>query len=230
MRIDSGHLQNQFEAYLKSPEGEKFVDDNSLPLVVLLIMSAMFAVVGFFLIATVILVVPGVKMLFKSLTFELVANDLGRQLANGAAGYRLMLGHGIIAGPTGSSLILGTFDSENVEVLDSLSQRLAHIYLNGAERSEEEATLKLLRKDKFKEHRRRAVPTELADGQNLWLFDIALDMNKVRCSGEQIHVACLVSEGKSGKIFPLPWENVGHLFGLRDSVATPSSDSEKQSE
>ena len=144
-----------------------------------------------------------------------MTSDPGVILRKGGSRQRLMLGHGIIAGPTGASLILGSFESSRTEELDAIAERLAHIYTEGSDAPEDAAVLKLLRSDKFHNDRRRRVPDAYSNGRELWLFDVMLKMEDAHYANDRIYVACLATEGKRGTIQQLPWSKVGHVIDRR---------------
>jgi hypothetical protein len=218
MQLDQSRVQDAFHEFLQSPEGKKWIEEESGLVWLLAILSLVVAFIGLVLVCTVIFIVPGIKMMFGGLKFELVTSDLGVNLKKIGSRHRLMLGHGIIAGPTGASLILGSFESSQTEQLDALAERLANIYTEGSDDPDEAEVLKLLRSDKFHNNRRRRVPDALSNGRELWLFDISLKIEDTHYANDRIYIACLATEGRRGTILQLPWDKVGHVIDPKDEL------------
>ena len=131
---------------------------------------------------------------------------------------------GIIIGPHGHGLVLGTFSrdaQENLMTLGHVAKEMAELYSVGAVEIPDEPVVSLLQDNAYRSGRRRMVPRSHSDGRELLLFDMEIDRDATRFADGVVWIACVATKseplGKGapprGDIVQIPWRVVASAVG-----------------
>lgn len=211
VQIDRPALERAVADYLRSPEAEPIYQNAgpSWPACLAITLGAGF--LGAALLPTIVLALPGLKLLRFAASLR-VFRAGGPKLPKDPDRLRPLIAHGIIIGPSGHGLLLGTFDAaagSDLAALARLANRLGRIYTEGPSAREEKAMAKILRDDTYRAGRRRPVPEPYAEGRPLYLFDAELDIEHAAPGPEEsVLIACVAPPGDRGAIAQIPWDVV----------------------
>lgn len=210
MRIDRQRLQQCVAHYLNHPASERVFLYLQADVLVCLGVSLFSFCGGLILLATILGTLAGLRMIWYGLTLRNLVNDPGWQLRGHKERIQPLIAPGIIIGPSGHALLLGTFDpraQDQIDWLCTVALELSGLYKHGAVSDVDQPLVELLRNDQFQEYRRRKLPEPRAAGMDLLLFDIHVDQSIVGFAGDGYPVfACLATAGDEGGIIQIPWE------------------------
>src|SRR5262249_27427621 len=160
MQINRQLLNRRVADFLRSPGAGRIFDEIESSIAVRLIATAIGLVIAFIAMLTIVWIPRGLQALWGILRGVTLRDTWGhlRHEPDELAG---LITYGIIIGPQGYGLVLGTFD-ERVEqeatFLALKARELARLYADGAEKPHDEETVKLLHDDAYRPNRRRRVP------------------------------------------------------------------------
>lgn len=213
MRIDHPKLRSLVARYLRTPESEPVYDEFEVPPALSAALTFVALVAGSVLVPTLIGTRFGLKLIGFAIRGE-AFDSRGKHLRAEPDRLRPLIAHGIIIGPSGHGLVLGSFDTRveaNTEFLAERAALLAHLYAEGSDAPDDQAALALMRDDNYRRNRRRPVPEPQAQGRSLTLFDIKIDPEQIGVGpGGGILVACVATgpDDADPLIVQIPWSVV----------------------
>lgn len=224
MELKYDVLQERAGRYVRSPQFAAVCDE--------LENSVLFNVVGTFivipiallLICTIVFARIGFKIMYGTVMSVVtldVFRDQRKLLQQHPERFTPLIAAGIIVGPRGHGLVLGSLDPETQTDLDLLERKaleLARLYTGDQvpRNDADEEVLSILRQDAFTPDRRRRVPETHAEGHELLMFDLKIDEAESFTSHSgSLFLACLVTTEKPfrdgeprGSIVQIPWKVV----------------------
>jgi len=206
MRIDPINLRIVFDKFISTPQGKEWLDCIGLPGWLLLCVSALQTFVGGLLLFTIVFLPRGIQWIASGITFRPYRTGLRKQIHQDLDTLRIIPACGIIMGPSGASLVLGSYSSIQLDELAELANLWGELYSDGSERQEDSELLKLLRDDVYQDKRRRAVPAVNARGHELYLFDTHVQMDEISVSAGAVTMVLATTLGPSGAHVQLPWK------------------------
>ncbi len=210
MSIDHPRLRSLVARHLRSPEAAPVYDEFHVPWALGAALTAGALVAGNFLIPTLVGTRLGLQLIWFAIRGK-AFDSRGKHLRDDPDRLRPLITHGIIIGPGGHGLVLGSFDPAVDADTTFLAERaalLANLYAEGPESPEDQAALTLLRDDTYQRNRRRAVPEPQAGGRALTLFDLKIDDEQIGVGpGGGILVACVATppDDPDALIVQIPW-------------------------
>jgi hypothetical protein len=225
MQINRQVLHRRVADFLRSPGAGPVFDEIESSVAVRLIATAIGLVFAFIAMLTIVWIPRGLQALWGILRGCTLRDPWGH-LRHEPEGLSPLITYGIIIGPQGYGLVLGTFD-ERVEqeatFLALKARELARLYADGADKPHDEEIVNLLQDDAYRPNRRRRVPEPQAERRALYLFDMHIDKEHAqRGPNDCVLVACVAAPGEEGIIQQIPWGIVKEAVTL--SVAPrPSS-------
>ena len=205
MKIDPVNLRIVFDKFISTPQGKEWLDSIGLPGWLLLCVSALQAFLGWLLLFTIIGLPRGMRWIASGITFRPYRTGLRKQIHENLHTLRIIPACGIIIGPSGAGLVLGSYSPIELDELVELANRWGELYSHGSERREESELLKLLRDDVYQDKRRRAVPAENARRHELYLFDTHVQMDEFSVSAGATTMVLATTFGSNGAHVQLPW-------------------------
>lgn len=208
MTINRPLLQRHVVQFLKSDEAEPIFGEIETSLLMRLIATVIVLVIAVISILSIVGARNGFLALGALLKGETLRDPHGG-LRNSPDQLRPIIAHGIIMGPHGHAIVLGTFDESiesDREYFAAKSLELGNLYQKGCRSPRDKEIVKLLKDDIYRPNRRRRVPESHADGRSLWLFDVRLKREDVYFDGsDDTLIACVVTPGTEGIIEQIPW-------------------------
>jgi hypothetical protein len=220
IQVNEPLLRRSFASYLKSGLGRSIYEEFDTPVWMCVAMSLLFLVLGLLMLPTIVWTVDGLKALWSVFSlepFRLLADNT----RNHPERLQPLLCCGVIIGPDQRhGLVVGSFSPTSEYSLDWLAKTaafLAHTYSSGAEKPEDEPLCALLREDKFHLWRRRRVPEPYANGVELYLFDVEVDLKQGRETPyDAILMVFVGTPGEKGQIMHLPWRIANAAVSIRE--------------
>lgn len=209
MKINPVDLRKSFDDFKHTADGKQWMESVGFPGWLLLIASPIQAFCGWLMLFTVVLIPRGLRWIASGITFRPYRRSLRKQIKANLDTLEVIPACGIIIGPTGASLVLGSFSPIDLKLLASLARQFAELYSDGSDDTREAAMLKLLRDDVYQPNRRRRVPVHDADGHELFLFDTYLDVDECQRVAGGVMLGLAVTPGESGVHVQVPWKSVG---------------------
>ena len=206
MRIDPINLRIVFDKFISTPQGKDWLDCIGLPGWLLLCVSALQTFVGWLLLFTIVFLPRGIQWIASGITFRPYRTGLRKQIHQDLDTLQIIPACGIIIGPSGAGLVLGSYSSIELDELAELANLWGELYSYGSERQEESELLKLLRDDVYQDKRRRAVPAVNARGHELYLFDTHVQMDEVSGRAGAVTMVLATTLDPSGAHVQLPWK------------------------
>lgn len=212
MKIDPINLRIGFDRFTATPQGREWLDSIGLPGWLLLCVSALQTFAGWLLLLTVICLPRGIRWIASGITFRPYRTGLRKQIHQDLNTLQIIPACGIIIGPSGAGLVLGSYSSIELDELAELANLWGELYSRGSERQEESELLKLLRDDVYQDKRRRAVPAVNARWHELYLFDTHVQMDETSLCAGAVTMVLATTVGPSGAHVQLPWKPFMHEF------------------
>jgi hypothetical protein len=221
MRVDYQKLRGNVKQFLTSPASEAVWKEFENSVLFNLVVSILVLPIGLLLICTIVLARIGfdiiVGILKSFITLEVFRNQR-KKLQNDPDGVVPMLVAGIIIGPDGHGVVLGTFSKEGQSDLAILGRRaieFGKIYAEGAMADGDEVIANMLAEDSYIPGRRRLVPASHSDGREMLVFDMEIDTKQAFSADGVVWVACVAprkeivdGEPVRGEIVQIPWHVV----------------------
>jgi hypothetical protein len=219
MKLNPQRLEANVREYLDSDESERVWQEFGNPVLFNVIGTVLGLIIGLVLVCTIYFAWTGLKLagaaLRSFLTLE-VFRDQQLELRNHPERITPLITAGIIIGPRGHGLALGSFVPETQAELTFLGRKareLADLYREGSERDADQPMVDLMRDDTYRLHRRRQVPASHAEGRSLVMFDGEIDMDKAFAVDETVWIACVTTTNLNqedatppgGEIIQIPW-------------------------
>ena len=223
MHLDSDKFESNVRDFLASPEAEEFWEEAENSVLFNVVASLIMLPIGLILVCTIILAKIGILMIWgilKSfLTLE-VFQDQRKKLKSQPEKLVPLINAGIIIGPRGHGLVLGSFSrtaQEDMSLLGQISQTFGDFYTEGSDADSDEPVVSLLRDDVYVPGRRRTVPRSHSAGRDLVLFDMEIKVENAEMIDDVVWVACVATREKPleegepprGSIIQIPWWVVG---------------------
>src|SRR5262245_37606567 len=160
MQINRQVLNRRVADFLRSPGAGRVFDEIESSIDVRLIAAAIGIALACIAMATIVWLPRGARALWEILRGG-VPRDRWGHLRYEAVELIGLITYGIIIGPQGYGLVLGTFD-ERVEqettFLALKARELARLYADGVDKLHDEEIARLLHDDAYRPNRRRRVP------------------------------------------------------------------------
>jgi hypothetical protein len=211
MNINRPTLNRRVAIFLRSPGAGPIFDEIETSFALRLIATAIGLVFAFVAMLTIVWIPRGVRALWGILQ-GCTLHDPWGHLRREPEGLYPLIAYGIIIGPQGYGLVLGTFDEKverEPEFLASKSCELARLYAKGGGNPHEEAIVELLQDDAYRRNRRRRLIEPQAERRALYLFDMHIDKDQAhRGPRDSVLVACVATPGDEGVIQQIPWRIV----------------------
>jgi hypothetical protein len=224
MQINVRTLNARVQNYLDGPDSKEIWGELANSFLFNLIGSVFLLVLGLILICTLVFAIMGAKLVFgilKSIFTLQIFRDPRSEFKEHPDRIRPMILPCIIAGPSDHALALGTFSDRTQEDGSFLARKadeFGKVYENKSGKSSGKL-FDLLQDDVFHTWRRRTVPTENSEGQDLILFDIECNKDEVHLSKKVAWLAAVITfdesdEGQSepksdeprkGRFVQIPW-------------------------
>ena len=207
--IDEAALQRNVAAFLRTPAAERVYEELDTPWWLCLIVWVFVLVAGLIMLPTIIWTITGLKMIWSALRFQqfsVLADNTRRRPDL----IKPLIGCGIIIGPDEKhALALGTFRSPREYSADRLAMKaseLATLYSDGSDRPEDKSVCELLHDDTYHPYRRRRVPEPHAEGLEMFLLDVEVELPEGRMTPyDTVLFAFLATGGDKGEIVQIPW-------------------------
>ncbi|MEK6239453.1 MAG: hypothetical protein N2C14_32445, partial [Planctomycetales bacterium] len=180
MYVEERYLKQNMMEYLQSPSGREALEDVGLPWLVSLGFQIACFPLGILLVLSIVWSKAGAELLgavFTPGAFTHPGNQLRKELHL----FEPMTLCGVIIGPQGHCLALGSLDPEtnrDYEFLSREASRFANLYQHGSEDPRDAEIVEMLRQDRFHPGRRRSVPDSHSGGRSLTFFDAHVDRDK----------------------------------------------------
>lgn len=214
--VDPIGLDHNVRQYLRSPEAKAVFDELDISFFEALIMTMFLFFVGLILLPTIKWTTTGLGLLWGCLTlapFRTVGN-----VRSATESLRPLLGHGVIIGPKGHACVIGTFSLDNPGVngwLTQVAAFLGHLYTNGPSSPDQMNLYELVRDDTFQATRRVRLPEPFAQGHEIYLFDVMIDLNQAVTTPSGSALMLFVATGQeSGAIKQIPWHVAGNAVRI----------------
>lgn len=222
MQLNYDKLESNIRQYLDSPEAEEVWEEAENSVLFNVVSSLILLPIGLILVCTIILAKVGILMIWgilKSfLTLE-VFQDQRKKLKSQPDKLVPMINAGIIIGPHGHGLVVGSFSrktQQELPLLGKASRMYANLYSEGSEKDSDEPMVSLVQDDVYRPGRRRAVPKSHSGGRELVLFDMEIKVENAEMIDEVVWVACVATKEKPleegepprGSIIQIPWSVV----------------------
>jgi len=209
--IDEVSLRRNLQAFLRSPAAEPVYQELEIPFSVCFLGALLLIVMGTCMLPTIVWTLAGLQLLWGVLTLEPFkpAFDNPRKRPESLVP---LICHGIIIGPDRKhALVLGTFLPPSRYSCDWLAMKAAlfgQLYTGEAAASSHDAELlALLRDDAYRPCRRRRVPEPHAEGVEMFLFDVVVNVNEVQVAPFGAPLFAFVAEpGEKGDTVNIPWK------------------------
>lgn len=210
VQIDEAALKKSALTFLRSPAAERIYEEFDTPWWLCLIGAVILLVAGVLMLPTIIWTVAGLRAIWSVVRLEQFS-VLSKNPRKNPESLRVLICHGITIGPDQRhALVLGDFRSSSEYSVDWLARKaafLGKLYREGPSRPEDESLYSLLRDDTYRPYRRRRVPEPHAEGTELFLFDVELDVSEGRTTPfETILFAFVATPGEKGEIMQVPWD------------------------
>lgn len=215
MNVDPSQFQSNVLQYLQSSAGKKKIEEFTCPLGLQLVLAAFVIPIALIMMLTVVKAASGFKLL-RDIVVSLFTDD-AKKLRNNPTELRPLITCGIIVGPQGHGLVLGSFVEETQADLAFLAHKayvLGKLYGTGPTSPDEEPMFKLLRQDNYVPSRRRLVLEPLAEGRELYLFDMELKMGEAWVAPTGTKMFACLARRDSGSINQIPWQVVGNALSV----------------
>lgn len=228
MTVNYDRLESDVRHYLSSPESEDIWDKLANSVLMNVVGSLFMLPVALILVCTIIFAKIGILMfwgLLKSFFTLEVFRDQRRKLMDQRDAFQPLITAGIIIGPHGYGLVLGTFSrdaQEDLMTLGHVAKEMAELYsVGGGGEITDEPMVSLLQDDAYRSGRRRMVPRSYSDGRELLLFDMEIDRNAAHFADGVIWIACVATKSEPleksapprGDIVQIPWRVVSSAVG-----------------
>jgi hypothetical protein len=208
MRIDPRDLRKEFKSFLETQAGEKWLATVGSPDWLLLVGCTMQVFFGLLLIPFIVLIPLAFRLIASGITLRPLRDSVRKRIYPNFETLAVIPACGIIVGPTGHGLLLGSFSTIESSELIALSQRFGRMYQDGSDVPQEGPMLKLLRDDEFQKQRRRRVPERFAPGKELFLFDMHIETAESRKVRDALIMFLAATPGETGAHVQVPLASV----------------------
>jgi hypothetical protein len=222
MKLNDDKLQTNVQRYLASPAAERVWDEFENSVLFNVIASFFFLLLAIVLLCTIVFARIGfelIKGIGKSFISGEIFQDRRKLLQSQPDQIKPVITAGIIIGPQGHALVLGSFSRQTEQELTSIgkiSSELGKLYTQGSHFKDDQPMLTLLKDDVYIKNRRRAVLESHSEGLDLLMFDLELKPNEAHLADGVMWVACVAEEDeeqaelkrRSGHIIQIPWKVV----------------------
>lgn len=208
LSIDFAALRANVDNYLRGP-GKQRLDDLGLPGAVTAVVWLLGLVVAIVQLLSIVWFSLGLKTLQVLFTPGAFTHP-GNKLAAHPELLQPIVLAGIIKGPSGHALALGSFDpatQSDFELLADKARELGQLYSQGSTDPRDAEMVTLLKDDVYRPDRRRKVPARHAAGRDLTLFDVEIGSNwqHGEAYGGVFYLFAAARDEDGGGIVQLPW-------------------------
>ena len=204
----SAELDEELQNWLQTPEGRELLQKQSPSIILTCLHSCVLLLAGLVCCSVVILIWPGIKWLWRGITFEPMRNAgiSAKQAATlqAVVAYPIMTGPAIdSAGTTCPALLVSELQGIRDPQVGEFARRCYELYAGEKPSQDDHQLTKMLKDDAIQTNRRRSVPKSSAPGRNLFLLDVWLNPEwNHPISGYAILAA---SPGSTGVAFQVPF-------------------------
>ena len=207
--VDDELLRQRLQAFLRTPQAEPVWEELTTSFGICLFGNLLLLVIHTIQLFTIRWTLDGLKGLWTIVTLQNL-KPMWETSRMHPERIHPLLAAGIIVGPDRKhALALGTFQPTRTYSFDWLATKAAYfgsVYCDGPTNPADQALYELLKDDTYRAYRRRPVPEAYADGVELYLLDVEIDLFQSFPLSEETHLFLFAANktGPSGIIAMVP--------------------------